>query len=112
MKEGVARLEALVKIKPFDVKVLLNFNTLLMQERSLRHDLIKENFSKIFQIEPDHEKALFNKAIYLTKQVLPLPSPQKSEKELQEALAIFEKIRGQRNSPLRLLASINLVEHY
>ena len=69
LMEAIQYMTDLLKYQPFNVKVLLNFNTLLMQEKELRHEMIKQNFDKIFQVEKDNEKAMFNNAIYLSKQV-------------------------------------------
>jgi len=69
LMEAIQYMTDLLKYQPFNVKVLLNFNTLLMQEKELRHEMIKQNFDKIFQVEKDNEKARFNYAIYLSKLV-------------------------------------------
>ena len=38
-----------------------------MQEKIIRHDLIKDNFKQIFVIDKENEKARFNYGIYLLK---------------------------------------------
>ena len=40
LEEAIQYMSDLLKFQPFNVKVLLNFNTLLMQEKNLRHNLI------------------------------------------------------------------------
>lgn len=68
LKDAIETIEDLIQYQPFNTKVLLNYNTLLMQETSIRHELIRKNFQQIFDLEKDHEKSKFNYAIYLLKQ--------------------------------------------
>ena len=58
IKEALEILDELLKLFPFNSKVLLNYNVALLKLDKLEdQDLIEENFKKIFLVDPDNQNA-------------------------------------------------------